>query len=68
MWRVRTAACTAGWSRLQPPPGADLLDGGEEVVVSLRDAVVARSGCVLLSADYSQIEMRVSSLQGTRAA
>ena len=59
VWRVRYAPCTRGWSELHPPAEALVLDGGTEVCASLRDAFVARPGCVLLSADYRQVEMRL---------
>jgi len=36
------------------PTGQD----GDEVNITLRDAFVAPKGCVLLTADYSQLELR----------
>lgn len=58
-WRVVTAPCVPGWPRLQPPEGAVVLRGGDEVTLSVRSAFVARRGCVLVSADYCQVEMRL---------
>jgi len=36
-----------------------VLSGGYEAPVDLRKGFVARPGCVLISADYAQVELRV---------
>ena len=57
VWRVRASTCAT--PQLRPPPGAVVLAPERRVAVELRDAFVARKGCVLLSADYCQVEMRL---------
>jgi DNA polymerase I-like protein with 3'-5' exonuclease and polymerase domains len=37
-------------------------EGSEEVAITLRDAFVAPKGCILLTADYSQLELRYAPL------
>lgn len=59
VYRVHLSSCDPRWSALSPPPSASILSGGDEVDISFRSAFVARRGCVLLSADYAQVELRV---------
>ena len=59
VWRIRSSVCARGWSDLHPPTGARLLGGGDSRRIAMRDAFAARPGCVLISADYCQVEMRL---------
>lgn len=50
------AATHVAWAR------GSTLDGrleSTELTVTVRDGIVARAGCVLLAADYAQLEMRI---------
>ena len=61
VFRVHLSSCSTRWAdeRLRPPLGALVLSGGYEAPVDLRKGFVARPGCVLISADYAQVELRV---------
>jgi len=61
VYRVQLSTCSARWAdeRLRPPPGSHVLAGGDAASVDLRKGFVARPGCVLVSADYAQVELRV---------
>ena len=59
VFRVYLSTSSPRWEALRPPQLAHVLSGGDEATIDLRKGFVARPGCVLISADYAQVELRV---------
>lgn len=59
VWRLHSAVYAPQWRQLRPPDGAHVVHAAAKKDVCMRKAFVARPGCVLVAADYCQIELRM---------